>query len=157
MSVNLIDFTDDDEELAEPGSFSDYNEGENNSNGDFLHSSCFQNIETGSAADSKPEFYLSKSYTMLLDNNNPSDTTNDFSDQNLSGTISPPSVSPYQTTIISDICKLQVSSYEWKTIQKSRSPQIRGLINGVDASTLVDSGAEINAIDEYTAKTANIG
>ena len=55
------------------------------------------------------------------------------------------------------IQSLKTSTYDWQQIQKSKSPQLRVSLQEFQASALVDSGAEINVIDEQFAKTASLG
>ena len=55
------------------------------------------------------------------------------------------------------IQSLKTSTYDWQLIQKSKSPRLRVSLQEFQASALVDSGAEINVIDEHLAKAASLG
>ena len=52
---------------------------------------------------------------------------------------------------------LQSSDYSWKTIQKSSSPKIKCKLNGRPFHALIDSGAEVNALDKDFAHALGIG
>ena len=55
------------------------------------------------------------------------------------------------------IAKLKPTPQLLHVIQKSKSPKLRALLNRVDITALVDSGAEVNVLDAHTAKLAGIG
>ena len=58
--------------------------------------------------------------------------------------------------LLASIRKLQSSGYSWQSIQKPKSPRIRGSLKGVSIAALVDTGAEINVLDEDFDKSASI-
>ena len=59
--------------------------------------------------------------------------------------------------LFADIRTLSSSAYEWKNIQKATSPRISCTFNKIDFDALLDSGAEINVLDESFTKQAGIG
>ena len=64
---------------------------------------------------------------------------------------------PSSDYLLASIRKLQSSGYSWQSIQKSKSPRIRGSLRGVSIAALVDTGAEINVLDEDFVKATSIG
>ena len=59
--------------------------------------------------------------------------------------------------LVADINSLTSSTYAWKDIQKAVSPRISCTFNKIDFDALIDSGAEINVLDENFTKQAGIG
>ena len=49
------------------------------------------------------------------------------------------------------------SSFSWRCLDKSKSPRLKCQFKGVNFSSLVDSGAEVNAIDKSLADSLKLG
>ena len=89
----------------------------------------------------------------LLD---PSDKNN-FLDNKSAGIDVAPTIVSGSCNFSACINKLQSSSFPWPAVQKSKSPRVAGFLNNFATQALIDSGAELNVLDEETAKAAHIG
>ena len=63
---------------------------------------------------------------------------------------------PATLRLIASIKNIGSNQFNWSSILKSKSPRIHCNHEGVPCQTLIDSGAEINVIDEAFARKSNI-
>ena len=67
------------------------------------------------------------------------------------------STSPHHNQTVSAFSNQTSSSLSWNQLHKSKSPKIKCQLQGVPFLTLIDSGAEINAVDKDFADSLHIG
>ena len=58
---------------------------------------------------------------------------------------------------IATLNQLSSSAYAWNSISKSKSPKISCQLSDIRIQALIDSGAEVNVIDQDIAIQAGIG
>ena len=68
-----------------------------------------------------------------------------------------PEIRTSQDPFSAALLKLSSSSYPWEAVTKSESPRISCKLINQDIDALIDTGAEVSALDENAAITAGIG
>ena len=175
LSVNVIETMESDDNEGDLSTVYDYpDEGETH----YQHSpQLTRSLQSPEVADKRPEQECLNSKGILCDLNKSSscftpmsvDVSDTLNSESITHEATPSSLPldkgdtnfisrSYSSKLFSAaVQKLHASGYTWQRVQKSKSPHIRGFINSTAAPALIDSGAEINVIDENVAKSANIG
>ena len=55
-------------------------------------------------------------------------------------------------SFIAQVAKLSSSKFTWSSLHRSPSPRLRCVFNGITFSAVIDSGAEVNVLDQEFAK-----